>query len=77
MELPVEQWSSVTSVLASPANVVGFHADGRMPFGPDLFSQVIEDGRFGNLDVLGYLSQDPEGAYIATSEVQARSFPMP
>ena len=35
---------------------------GRMPFGPDLLSQVIEDGRFGNLDVLGYLSQDPEGA---------------
>ena len=77
MELPDEQWSSVTSVLASPANVVGFHADGRMPFGPDLLSQVMEDGRFGNLDDLGYLSQDPEGAHIATSEVPARRFPMP
>ena len=77
MELPVEQWSGVTSVLTPPANVGGFHADGRMPFGPDLLSQVIEDGRFGNLDALGYLSQDPEGTHAATSEVPARSFPMP
>ena len=74
MELPVEQWSGVTSVLTPPANVGGFHADGRMPF---LLSQVIEDGRFGNLDALGYLSQDPEGTHTATSEVPARSFPMP
>ena len=77
MELPVEQWSSVTSVLTPPANVGVFHADGRMPFGPDLLSQVIEDGRFGNLDALGYLSQDAEATHTATSEVPARSFPMP
>ena len=68
---------SVTSVLAPPANVGVVHAVGRMPFGPDLLSQVIEDGRLGNLDALEDLSRDPEGAHTATSEVPARSFPMP
>ena len=77
MELPVEQWTTVTSVLTPPANVGVFHTDGRMPFGQDLLSQVMEDGRFGNLDALGYISQDPERKQTATSETPARSFPMP
>ena len=77
MGLLDEQWCSVTSMLASPANAVEFHEDGRMALGPDLFSRVMEDWRFGNLDDLGSLSQDPEGGRIATSEAPTRSFPMP
>ena len=63
-------------VLGSPANVVRFHAVGRMTFGPDLLSQVIADGRFTNFDALEYLSQDPEGTHTATSEVPACSLPV-
>ena len=46
--------------LASPANAVELSANRRMPFGPDLLSQELEDGRFGNFDDRGYLSQATE-----------------
>ena len=75
-ELPVEQRCSVTSVLTPPAIAVGFNADGRMPFGPDLLSQVLEDGRFGRLDVLRYFNQGPGRAVIAPLEAPARYLTM-
>ena len=42
-----------TSVPSSPADTQGFHLDKRMPFGPDLLQQLLEDGRFGTLDDAG------------------------
>ena len=56
--------------LASPANAVELIANRRMPFGPDLLSRELKDGRFGNLDDRKYLSQDPVRALIGGSSTQ-------
>ena len=77
LAMPDDQLDSVSSVLSSPADVLGFHEVMRMPYGPDLLHQIVQDGRLGKHDGLGFLGQAPEEVHLTTSEVPIPIFPVP
>ena len=76
LAMPDDQLDSVSSVLSSPADVLGFHDVRRMPYGPDLLHQIVQDGLLGNLDGLGFLGQ-ARRVHMTTSEVPISNVPLP
>ena len=60
IELSPEEWAGVDSVLSTPEGATLFHADGRMPYGPDLLSLVTNDVRYGKLNEDGVLVTSAE-----------------
>ena len=60
IELSPEEWAGVDSVLSTPEGSTLFHADGRMPYGPDLLFLITNDGRYGKLNEDGVLVTSKE-----------------
>ena len=73
LAMPDDQLDSVSSVLSSPADVLVR----RVPYRPDLLHPIVQDGRLGNLDSLGFLGHGPEELHLTTLEVPIPIFPVP